>query len=71
LGEVEREELAAYVQHLHKRLSAISVRRQIASLRSFFRFLLLDGYIRKNPTETLESPKVWRKLPNYLSEGGG
>ena len=42
--------------------------RKIASLHSFFRFLLLDGYLQEDPSETLQSPKIWRSLPEYLSE---
>jgi integrase/recombinase XerD len=37
------------------------------TLRSLFRFLLLDGYISHDPTETLVSPKSWQKLPQYLT----
>ncbi|MDA2926695.1 site-specific tyrosine recombinase XerD [Acidobacteria bacterium AH-259-G07] len=69
LEEVGKQELAKYIQHLYGHLSVRSVVRKIASLRSFFRFLLLDGYVREDPSETLESPKIWRSLPKYLSEG--
>ena len=68
LGAVGRGLLTQYVQHLYESLSARSVMRKISSLRSFFRFLLLDGYRAEDPTETLESPKAWRVLPHYLSE---
>ncbi|MDA2933210.1 site-specific tyrosine recombinase XerD [Acidobacteria bacterium AH-259-D05] len=68
LEGVGKEELAKYLQHLYGHLSARSVMRNIVSLRSFFRFLLLDGYLHEDPAETLESPKTWRTLPKYLSE---
>jgi integrase/recombinase XerD len=68
LEGVKKQELAAYIQHLYGTLSARSVMRKIASLHSFFRFLLLDGYLQEDPSETLQSPKVWRSLPGYLSE---
>lgn len=68
LDGIGRQELAQYIQHLYERLSARSVMRKISSLRSFFGFLLVDGYVRQDPTETLESPKVWRSLPKYLTE---
>ena len=42
--------------------------RKIVSLRSFYRFLLLDGYISQDPTETLDSPRTWRSLPTYLTQ---
>lgn len=65
---VGKVELSEYVQRLYEDLSPRSVKRGISSLRSFFQFLLLDGYIQADPTETLESPKIWRTLPTYLSE---
>jgi integrase/recombinase XerD len=69
LEAVRKQELAQYLQHLYGHLSGRSVMRKIASLRSFFRFLLLDGYLQHDPAETLESPRTWRTLPKYLTEG--
>lgn len=68
LKRTGKEELQDYVQHLYSHVGARSVARKIVALRSFFRFLLLDGYIRQDPTEMLESPKTWRHLPRYLTE---
>lgn len=44
-----------------------SVARIISGIRSFFNFLLLDGYIGEDPTELLESPKIGIRLPEVLS----
>lgn len=69
LDQARREELQDYIQHLYGRpLGPRSVARKIAALRSLFRFLLLDGYVRQDPTELLESPKTWHQLPKYLTE---
>jgi len=68
LEEVERSELMTYLQELYQRLSPRSIGRKIVSLRSFYRFLILDGYLGNDPTETLESPKTWRTLPKYLTQ---
>lgn len=43
--------------------------RIISGIRSFYRFLLLDGYITADPTELLESPKIGMKLPEVLTIG--
>lgn len=64
---VSREHLLDYLQHLYARLSARSVARKIVSVRSFYRFLLLDGYVKKDPTETLETPRILQSLPRYLT----
>ena len=48
-------------------IAARSVRRILSGVRSFYRFLLLDGYIDADPTELLESPKVPQHLPTVLT----
>ncbi|MCD7935325.1 MAG: site-specific tyrosine recombinase XerD [Tannerellaceae bacterium] len=42
--------------------------RIISGIKSFYRFLLLDGYLTQDPTELLESPKIGVKLPEVLTE---
>lgn len=41
--------------------------RCISSIRSFFKFLVLDGQLEIDPTVLLETPKIGRKLPNVLT----
>jgi len=48
-------------------LTSNSQSRLISGLRGFFRYLLLENIIVKEPTELLESPKLGRKLPVFLS----
>ncbi len=42
--------------------------RIISGIKSFYRYLLLDGYIDKDPTELLESPKIGMRIPEVLTE---
>ena len=44
-----------------------STARYLSSLKSFFNFLCAENYLKDNPAEILESPKLWRKLPNVIS----
>lgn len=48
-------------------LAARSVARAVSAARGFFRWLVLDGHLKENPAENLESPDIERQLPNYLS----
>lgn len=41
--------------------------RIISGIKSFYRYLLLDGYIELDPTELLESPKIGMKIPEVLT----
>ena len=42
--------------------------RKVAAIKSFFSFLLLNGYISEDPTESRGSPRMGRTLPKCLSE---
>jgi integrase/recombinase XerD len=51
----------------HRGLAASSRARALAAVRSFYRFLLLEGRIGQDPTECLEAPRGWKKLPRSLT----
>jgi integrase/recombinase XerD len=48
-------------------LSVASVARSLSSIKSFFKYLCQDKQFQDNPAEILETPKRWRKLPDFLS----
>jgi integrase/recombinase XerD len=48
-------------------LSARSLARMISALRSFFRFLVLSGFFKKDPASDLASPSTWLSLPKVLT----
>jgi integrase/recombinase XerD len=48
-------------------LQARSLARLISALKSFYRFLLLDGLVAKDPAANLSSPKTWLSLPKFLT----
>lgn len=49
-------------------LSENSKRRLISALRGFYKFLLFDGHIRKNPAEDLIAPQKGFYLPKFLNQ---
>ncbi|MBU1998673.1 MAG: tyrosine recombinase XerC [Candidatus Omnitrophota bacterium] len=51
-----------------KNLSTRSISRRLSALRTFFKFLLRDGYIKANPVLSLASPKLDKHLPAFLTE---
>src|SRR3989338_3044790 len=51
-----------------KSLSKRTVARHMAALRTFFRFLIREGYLKKNPMSALRTPKLEKKLPMVLDE---
>ena len=48
-------------------LNPRSQARLLSGLRSFYKYLLLEGLIKDDPTELIDSPKLGRKLPDTLS----
>jgi integrase/recombinase XerD len=65
---VKEEDLIKFIHHTSRSgLSARSLARMISSLRSFYRFLILDGFLEINPAANLSSPKIWLNLPKLLS----
>lgn len=66
---ISRNSLRGFLIDLkEKGLDKKSISRKISSIRSFYKFLLKDGVIDKNPLITLELPKVDKKLPTFLTE---
>lgn len=49
-----------------KSYSKRTIARKLASLRSFFKFLYREGYIKSNPVTAISSPKLDKKLPKFL-----
>lgn len=47
---------------------ARSVNRKISTLKSFFKFLMREGIIEKNPLEKITLPKMGKKLPVFVQE---
>jgi len=66
--EVQLEDLEQFSAGLHDiGIHARSQCRILSGVRSFFRFLQLDGYRDDDPTELLESPQIGQHLPEVLT----
>ena len=66
--KITKEELKEYLQvlqNMNKKTSTIS--RNLASIRSFYQFLLKNKKIKADPTEGIQSPKIEKKTPSVLS----
>ncbi|MGN0031405.1 MAG: site-specific tyrosine recombinase XerD [Candidatus Gastranaerophilaceae bacterium] len=68
IDKIERSDINAYILKLHnEKYSPSSITRKIASFRGFFKWLCANGYSKKNPTATIEQPKLPKKLPKVMS----
>ena len=61
------EDLTGYVEWLvGKGLAPSSVGRHLASLSTFYRYLMFEGVVNENVAKLLSSPAVWDRLPTVL-----
>jgi integrase/recombinase XerC len=50
-------------------MASKSINRKISSLRSFFKYLLKNEIVQVNPVSTIISPKMPKRLPQFVEEG--
>lgn len=48
-------------------LAPSSIARNVSALRTYFRFLVSEGELLGDPSERIDTPKAWKKLPDVLS----
>jgi integrase/recombinase XerD len=57
-----------FVYHLKDLgLAPTSIRRQISAIRTYYRFLIAEGHVGADPSERIDLPKTWRRLPAVLT----
>ncbi len=60
--------LRAFVAHLHRAgLAGRSIARVLSAVRTFYRYLLREGVVRRNPAAGLRAPRAVRRLPRSLT----
>ena len=67
-AKIEEEDIKNYLAHLQeigKKPSTIS--RSLASIRSFYQFLVKNKKAKKDPTASIQSPKIEKKAPSVLT----
>ena len=67
--KINSDILLKYVKYLYsKGLKDSSIARNIVTIRNFLKFLTQEKIIKEDLSETLSIPKLWKKLPIYLTE---
>ena len=68
ISSTTKTTVLSYLLYLHKEGRASStVSRTLASLRSYYLFMMQNGVVKSNPTSNLEAPHVEKKIPKILS----
>ena len=68
INSINHDDFQNYLAHLNElKINARSQSRVISSMRSFFKYLMIEKIIDNNPSELLENPKTGKKLPEFLT----
>jgi integrase/recombinase XerD len=68
LDEITKQDIIAFLAwQMDSGAEYSTIARSLSSIKTFCKFLVLDGYLEVNPAGDLETPKIRRKLPRVLS----
>lgn len=68
IGNINEQKIKEYLKNLNKENNETkTISHNISTLRSFYKFLLIEKKINKNPMEWIELPKIKKTLPKTLS----
>ena len=66
--QIDALAIREWLGHLYEqRLTAVSMRRKLAAVRSFFKFLLREGLVEKNVARMVRTPKAPKTLPSVMT----
>lgn len=66
--ELTRGDILNYLESCSdSKMESTSIARKLVSIKVFFRFLLSEKLIKSDVTDVMNSPKLWRVIPNFLS----
>lgn len=65
--KIDATVIKSFLAELYRKNKKSSIARKLASLRSFFRFLVREGIVQQNPAEIVATPRQEKHLPPFLS----
>ena len=67
IKKIDNVVIRTFLGSLHKKENCnSSIARKLSTLRTFFKYLCREGYIKKNPARVVATPKQAKKLPSFL-----
>ena len=68
LSKTTKNEVINFMLYQKDRgLAANSIARHLAAIKVFYRFLVRERILSSDPTSLIDSPKLWKKIPQVLS----
>jgi integrase/recombinase XerD len=65
--DVSRKDITDFLFFLRKKISPVSIARILSAIKSFHKFLLREKIASRDPSDFIESPKLDKKIPNFLT----
>ena len=66
--DITRSDVVSFMSHLSSEgISTASAARCLAAVRGFHKYLMTDEHARIDPTENIDTPRGWKRLPKTLS----
>ena len=66
--QITKRDIKEFIVEINKEgISSRTQGRIISGIKAFYKYLILEDYIKVNPSELIESPKIGTKLPDTLS----
>ncbi len=67
-SRITRDDILEYLEACSdKHMESTSIARKLVSIKVFFRFLVSEKIVKSDVTDVMNSPKLWRVLPDFLS----
>jgi integrase/recombinase XerC len=67
--DTDKHDIREFLENLSKKnISKTTIGRKFSSLRSFYKFLIINNKVEKNPLATMNAPKKDKKVPLFLTE---
>lgn len=64
--EMEKDDIYEYIDYMKKEFKHNTVQRKVSSIKTFYKFMYMNRYIKKDPTNTVKSLKKQKRLPEVL-----
>ncbi len=66
--DIDNLEIRSFLASLHyRKLKKSSISRKLATIRSFYKYLHKEGYVKTNPAKLVSSPRLPKPLPKFLT----
>lgn len=68
-GDVTREDIVSFLMYLKDlKLNSSSIARNLAAIKTFWKFLAAEQIVKENVASIVESPKTWKTIPDVLTK---